>query len=393
VLRLLSFLVVALCFAAPVHAQGANRSKAKETEEQRQLQRLRELTKELRDLPSKSPGKIARATDQKRIFAEIVKINHTQAVRFLIVCADDPTYAQLREELLRMLTVAPGADETLVAGLMRTHMAPDDPARRIARDYLLSLAKRRRKEDWLDGLFTGGTIEDRFLALQVMGEIRSAAVVDCAVALQKDKGWRPDESGVVSCGTIALSLRDAEGEPAARLLLVLMKDPRFTPADAQRVREATRLWRQSDLRTYIRLADLADGDPRVRLETAAFLGTVGLEAARAPLVRVAFNRREAPDVRAAAATALGGLRIAKEDLAANLGVLLSDPEPLVRRGAQDGLGRLMVRPAVEAFVSMLDGPFGEEVRAALARLTDLPANTDWKKWLPETFQERTPRRK
>lgn len=392
-LRLVSFLVVALCVAAPVHAQGASKSKAKETEEQKQLQRLRELVKELRDLPAKSPGGMPRPTDQKRIFAEIAKINHVQAVRFLIMCADDPTYMHLREELLRMLAATHGADETLVAALMRTHMAPDDPARRIARDYLLNLAKRRRKEDWLDGLFTGGTIEDRFLALQAMGEIRSAAVVDCAEALLKDKGWRPDESGVVGCGTIALSLRDAEGEPAARLLLVLMKDPRFEPADAQKVREATRLWRQSDLRTYIRLADLADSDPRVRQETAAFLGTVGLEAARAPLVRVAFNRREVPEVRAAAAAALGGLRIAKEDLAEKLKALLSDPEPRVRRGAQDGLGRLMVRPAVEAFVSMLDGPFADEIKAALSRLTDLPPDTDWKKWLRDTFRKAQPSRK
>lgn len=379
--RRLALVLVVLCALAPeaVRAQGA--SKAREQEEQRQLQRIRELNRELRDLPTKSPGGVARPTDQKRHLAELAKINHPQAVRALVGYAENPDYVAVREELLRILATSPGADEAQVSRLMRDHMAHGDPARRIARDYLMELAKRRRKEDWLDGLFDSGMTEDRFLAVQAMGDIESPSTLDRATTLANDMRWTPDESGLISCGTIALSVRDAEGQQAACLLLVLTKDPRFGPADAAKVREATRLWHQTDLKAYVNLADLANPEPSKRRATAAFLGTVGLEAARAPLLRVAFNTRELPDVRAAAAAALGGLRIAKEDLADRLKTLLSDPEPLLRRGAADGLGRLMVKQSAEAFVSMLNGPHDAEARAALSRLTGLPPETDWKKWL------------
>jgi hypothetical protein len=386
----LRILVVLLATVAAVQAQGANKGRV--TEEQKQLQRLRELQKELRELPSKSPAGIARPTDQRRVLGDVARVGHPQSVRFLVQCLDDPVYAHLRDEILRMITTAAGADEALVSGVMRAHMAPDDPARRIARGYLLDLAMRRRKDEWLSGLFDGGTIEDRFLALKAMGDIGSVAALDCAGALLKDKSWRPDSTGLISCATIAMSLRDVEGEPAARLLLVLASDPRFVPADAQKLREATRLWRQSDLRSYVRLSDLAHEEARTREETAAFLGTVGLETARAPLLRVAFNTRETSDVRASAARALGGLRIAREDLAEKLKSLASDPDPAVRRGALDGLGRLQVEAAAQAFVSLLDGPFAEEVRAALARLTGLPAAYDWKRWLIEAFGEKKPRK-
>ncbi len=380
--------VVALCAVAPeaVRAQAAN--KAREQEELKQLQRIRELTRELRDLAAKSPLGVARPTDQKRVLQELAKVDHPQAVRALVGYAEDPDYAPLREELLRILATTPGADEAQVSRLMRDHMGHGDPARRIARGYLLQLAKRRRNDEWLDALFDMGLVEDRFLAVRALGEVGSLSALDRATTLAKDKSWKPDAEGLISCGTIALSVKDAEGSQAARLLLLLTKDPRFGPADAQKLREATRLWHQTDLKTYVNLADLADRDPRKRQETATFLGAAGLEAARAPLVRVAFHPRELPEVRAAAATALGGLRIAREDLAERLKTLLSDPEPLVRRGAADGLGRLMVKPAADAFVSMLDGPFAAEIRASLSRLTGLPADTtDWKRWLQTGFAE------
>ncbi len=383
-----ALVLVALCALTPeaVRAQGA--SKARELAEQKLLQRIRELTRELRDLASKSPLGVARPTDQRRVLQELAKVDHPQAVRALVGYAEDPEYAPLREELLQILAAMPGADEAQVSRLMRDHMAPGDPARGIARGYLLQLAKRRRNDEWLDALFDMGLVEDRFLALQAMGAVGSASALDRATTLAKDNSWKPDEGGLVSCGTIALSVKDAEGSEAARLLLLLTKDPRFGPADAQKLREATRLWHQTDLKTYVNLADLADPNPRKRLETATFLGAAGLETARAPLVRVAFNPRELPEVRAAAATALGGLRIAREDLAERLKTLLTDPEPAVRRGAADGLGRLMVKPAADVFVSMLDGPFAAETRAALSRLTGLPADTtDWKQWLQTSFTE------
>ena len=394
--------LLALCVLAPeaVRAQGANRggpqgaNKAREQEEQKQLQRVSDLKRELRELPSKSPSGAARPTDQKRIFEELAKVNHPQAARVLIDYAEDPDYAGLREELLRILATAPAADEVQVSRVMRAHMGQEDPARGIARDYLIGLAKRRRKDEWLDyALFDSRVIEDRFLALQAMGDIDSANVLDRAMTLHKDKSWKADPGGLVSCGTIAMSVRNAEGPEAAGLLLLLAKDPRFGPADAVQVREATRLWHQTDLLSYVDIDALAARESLKRQEAATFLGGIGLEAARAPLVRVAFNVREAPEVRAAAAAALGGLRIAKEDLAEKLKPLLSDPEPLVRRGAADALGRLMVSQSAEALVSLVGGPHDAEARAALSRFTGLSPETDWKKWLQTNFPGTKPEKK
>lgn len=379
-------ILMTLCALGAVsYAQGRSREfdPQKVAQEQKQLQRVRELRREIRELSAKSPVGIARPADLKRIFLELSRISHPEAARFLIECAESAGYAQVREDLLRILAESSSADEVQVSALMRQHMANDDPARGVARDYLLSLAKRRRDVGWLTGLFDAGSgpVEDRFLAVQAMGEIDPDAALERATTLLKDRSWRPDETGLVSCGTIALSVRMAEGQPAARLLLLLARDPRFGPADAAALREATRLWRQSDLRTYVNLADLGAKDIATRRETAAFLGTVGLESARAPLVRVAFHAREAPEVRAAAAAALGGLRIAKEDLVTKLAALLADPEAAVRRGAAIGLCRLMTRQAAEVLVSALDGPAAKEVRAALSAATLKPPETDWRKWL------------
>ena len=378
--------LVAICALAPeaVRAQGGKGGKGvkeKETEEQRQAEEVQRLVRELRDLPSQSPGGIARPGDQKRLLERIAKINHPQAVRQLIGYLDNPDYGQLREELLGILArIRTGDDQ--ISRVMREHMAVDDPCRRIARKYLLDQARSRRQSEWLDGLFTAaGTVEDKFLALQVLGEISAGNALDCATVLANDKSWRPDADGLVSCGTIAMAVEGAEGPQAACLLLGLMKDSRFGPADAAKVREATRLWHESDLRAYLDLKELADRNPLKRQEAATLLGAVGLEAARAPLVRVATNKREPPEVRAAATAALGGLRIAKEDLAEILSELASDKDPLVRGAARDGLGRLMVRRSAVALVSMLDGPWKEEAKAALSRLTGLPPETDWKAWL------------
>jgi HEAT repeat protein len=230
-------------------------------------------------------------------------------------------------------------------------------------------------------LFSSGTIEDRFVALGALGDLGSARTLECATTLMRDQAWRPSADGVVSCGTIAASLRDAEGQPAACALLLLMRDPRFRPADAAALREATRLWRQTDLRTYIDLADLSAPDPARREEMATFLGAVGLEGARAPLLRLLGNPNEPLNVRRAAAAALGGLRIARGDLAARLRALLAVPDEPLREGAISGLGRLKVRQAAAALVSMVGGPYEAEGRAALSRLTGLPKGTDWSRWL------------
>jgi len=376
-------LLLLLALSAAAYAQG---HRVKETEEQKRSQKVRDLNRELRELPSRSPSGIARASDQRRIFAEIAKINHPDAIRAIVNAVDETEYAPLREELLRMLADAPSADEAIVSRVMRQHIAPDDPARRIARDYLLTQAVRRHKDEFPHTLFyLAPSLEDRFLSLHVMGKIGSIHTLECASTLVKDKSWLPDESGLVSCGTIAMALEDEEGPAAARLLLLLTKDPRFTTADTPKLRQATRTWHQTDLRTYVNLADLTDRDPLNRRDTATFLGAVGLEAARAPLVRMAYNRGEAAEVRAAAATALGGLSIAREDLVEQLGKLLSEADPVVRTGAVEGLLRLNVVQAAEALVSMLDGPYAEEARAALSRRTGQPLETDWRKWLKKAF--------
>jgi HEAT repeats len=379
---LLRGLLVLAALCAAVHAQGAGKGRKEPAEDQRVIQKIRELTRELRELASKSPTGIPRASEQKRILAEIAKINHPQAVRVLVGFADEPEYGAVREDLLRILAEMPGADEAVVGRVMVAHIAPDDPARRIAREYLLQQALRWRRDEWPVALFYAvGAIEDKFLALQVMGRIDSEHTLECATRLAKDRSWSPDATGLMSCGTIATSVEHFEGPAAARLLLLLARDPRFTQTDASKVRDATRTWHETDLRTYVDLADLAHPDAMKRQETATFLGAVGIECARAPLVQVAFNRTEVPEVRAAAATALGGLRIAREDLAERLRALLSDPEPLVRAGAADGLGRLNVIQAIEALVSMLDGPFADQAKAALSRITGKPADTDWREWL------------
>jgi hypothetical protein len=377
--RALLALALSVLAATPVLAQGTKGPRAQSAEE-KVLEQIQQLVRELRDLPSKSPGGVARVTDQKRIFEQLARINHAHAVRTLTGFIDNPDFAHLREELLRLLAAIRGHDEQ-IGRVMREHMAPGHPGRRIARDYLLAQARDRRLHEWLDALFAMGTLEDKFLALEAMGDISSAAVLDCAAALAKDKSWRPEPGGVVSCGTLALALSHAEGQAAACLLLLLSKDPRFGPADAAKLREATRLWRETDLRAYLNLADLSSQDPIKREEAAALLGAIGLESARAPLVRVAMNRKELPEVRAAAASALGGLRIARSDLAEQLEALANDQDPVVRAGARAGLAKLMVRRSAQAFVSMLDGPFKEEVKAALSGLARLPPDTDWKAWL------------
>jgi hypothetical protein len=371
--------LLALCLA--VHAQGARRGGNKVPEDQRIIQKINDLNRELRELRSKSPSGIAKVSDLKRILAEIAKINHPNAVRALGAIADDAEYSAVREEVLLLLAEMPGADEAVVGRIMRAHIAPDDPARRIARDYLLQQAQRRRREEWPLALFyTVGATEDKFLALQVMGRIESEHTLECAARLANDRSWSPDSTGLVSCGTIATSVESFEGPVAAGLLLLLATDTRFTAADEGKVRDATRTWHETDLRTYVKILELTDRDALKRREMATFLGAIGLESARAPLVRVAFNKGEAPEVRAAAATALGGLRVAREDLVERLRTLASDPEPLVRNGAMEGLGRLNVIQAIEALVSMLDGPHANEARKALGRITNQPPETDWEAW-------------
>jgi HEAT repeat protein len=372
--------LLSLCVLASAQGRGRNNNnKGKDLEDQKKVEQITNLRHDLRELAAKSPGGVARPSDQKRLLKLISEVKHPQAVRTLIDYLDTDEYIPVRGYILELLAGISG-EEATITQVMQEHVRPSDPQRATARKYLLDQAERRRKDEWPQRLFyAAGTAEDRFLALQVMGKIKGEHTLECASVLQRDKSWSPD-GGLMSCGTIAKSLESFEGQDAAELLLLLATDPRFTAADAAKVREATRSWMQTDLRTYVKLSDLSD--PAKRADAAAFYGAVGIEAARAPLMRVAFNKREVPEFRAAAATALGGLRIAREDLAERLATLLSDPDITIRRGALEGLGRLKVKQAVQAIDSMLDGPYADDALAALPRImNNKPAKVDWRSWL------------
>lgn len=316
-----------------------------------------------------------------RILGEVARIRDPRAVQFLVEVARDQRYNPLLGSLIKLMaTIDDSAD---VAAFFREQMSPSNPHRLVARNYLYARALRHRDDEWLARLFDRGSVEDRFLALEGMGRIGSRATLRSARALVRSSQWQPVSGTVVSCGTIAAALKEQEGPAAARLLLVLQRDPRFDARDAEALREATRLWRNRDLKSYIRIEALADPDVMDREDSARFMGEAGIETARAPLVSLAHDPYEPASVRAAAAAALGGLAIAKGDLAHTLSALLRDPDldEQVRKGAIEGLGRLKVRQAAAALVEATNGPLGADARAALAELAEMPADTDWAEWL------------
>jgi HEAT repeat protein len=343
-----------------------------------QSDRLTRYKREWRKLDQKS-GFGTQRKQYVRLGQVIAKLGTRGAAQFLIPKTREPRHAVFHGNLLRLLAKHfPENDE--VEFLMQEHMALEDPYRDTARDYLLALARRIGDEAWLLDLFSMGTVEDRFLALRDLGEISSPAALKCAESLARDRTWKPGGT-LINCGTIAAAVKDAEGQRAARLLLLLQRDPRFRPDDQLDLRGATRLWRHSDLRAFIELTDLASPDSVTRAETAAFMGQAGIESARAPLLRLALNRAEIGDVRAAAAKALGGLRIARGALVRRLRKLIADTDPDVRVSAIAGLSELRVHQAALALVDLLEGPYAKHAAAALEHLSGLPADTDWRAWV------------
>ena len=347
-------------------------------QDRRQGDRLARYKLEWRKLDKKAGFGIQRK-QYVSLAEDIAKLGTPEAAQFLIQKTREPRYTRFHGALLRLLAkYFPENDE--VEFLMQEHMALEDRYRDDARDYLYALALRRRDEAWLLDLFSMGTVEDRFLALRGLGELSSPAALKCAESLARDRTWKPG-GPLINCGTIAAAVKDAEGQRAARLLLLLQRDPRFRPTDQLALRSATRLWRHSDLRAFIELTDLASSDSVTRAETAAFMGQAGIESARAPLLRLAFNRAEVADVRAAAAKALGGLRIARGALVRRLRKLIADTDPDVRVAAIAGLGELRVHQAALALVDLLDGPYLRHAGEALEHLSGLPVDTDWRAWV------------
>jgi len=343
-------------------------------------ERVTELIRRFRELETRPLA--PRKEDQVAILRELAHIDFHIATRFVIRVAEDPNYLGLREELLKILADVE-RDDTNINTLMRDHMTPDDPYRAIARDYLLKRAIRGNKEDWLVSLYSmGATTEDRFLALEALGRIGATSTLDIAWKLAEDGDWQPRADSIVKCGTIVQAVHDHEGPRAARLLLLIAKDKRFTAADRTVLREATHLWKQSDLRRYIDFRELVAGDALQRIDTALFLGRAGIEEARAPLLHLARNEIEPADLRAAAADSLGRLSIARGALSLQLRALLHDREPLVQLGAIEGLSRLGVRQAAVALSELANGgPLDNPARQALSRMTGLPPETDWIDWV------------
>lgn len=315
--------------------------------------------------------------EQIEILRDAGRIRDLFADRFLVDVARDAKLEGALEEILKLL-VAKETDAGFVKDLFAEHMSPHDPLRPIARRGLVARAVRTRDDGWLRSFFSSRVVEDRFLALEGMGRIGLGATLHHAQQLLDDRAWKPDPEAGVTCGAIGRSLTALEGADAARLLLLLRRDPRFTATDAADLREATRLWKRKSLLDYIDVAALADPDLVVRLHNARFMGEAGVEAARAPLLALARNASENADVRGAAAQSLGRLTIAKADLARDLEALLKDPNATVQRGAVRGLGALRTREAVEILAGLLGGPLEQEARTALAAGTGAPAATDWR---------------
>ncbi len=330
-----------------------------------------------------------RKLDQKRGFApqrkhyvrlaeDLAMLGTPEAIQFLIAKTREPRYAAFHGDLLRYLAKYGKGDEG-VEFLMREQMSPGSTFRSLARKYLYDLAIQNRDIAWLLDLFSMGDVEDRFMALEGLGELSDPSALECAESLARDPEWKPSDPRI-NCGTIATAVKDAEGQRAARLLLLLQRDPRFRPKDQLALRTATRLWHQSDLRAYVELTDLASPDVATRVGAARFMGKAGIESARAPLIRLALNRREAADVRAAATRALGGLTIARGALVRRLEDLLIDNDPDVRVAAIRGLGGLRVSQSADALVELLDGPYRKHAVEALMSISGLSKDTDWRAW-------------
>jgi HEAT repeat protein len=360
------------------HAEAAGRRNRKKPAPKvvEDKPKLGDLKQEFSRIERSAPGVAIDKKARLDVLAEILELGDLAAVQFLIEVAEDQAHEDLRGDLLALLA-SKGPESEVIAGLFRRHFVAGDAFRGLARDYLLARAVRLRDELWLRTMFRTATVEDRFFALRALGGLASRYAIEAADALLHDPNWKPDGGELISCATLARSLRDQEGEEAARLLLLLRQDPRFTERDGEALLDATRTWERSDLLSYVDVSSLASSDMNRRLSSVLFMGRARIEMARQPLLRMALDEREEVAVRAAAAASLGSLRIARGDLTRQLGDLLEDSQREVRLGALIGLGRLKVRQAAELLVSRLGGPLDRTVREALSECTGMSPATDF----------------
>jgi len=341
---------------------------------------LDELRLEFRETNTRYRVFSHRREAQVRILQRALRLRTDAALRWVITQVRSADSIDLQRDALQLLAEeAPHRAEVIRA--YREFMAPQHALRPLARTFLLVWAVRKGERPWLLRLFESGDTEDRFLAIQSLARIAAPDTLACAWQLLDDPKWVVRPSTVVHCGTLASAVRRNEGEEAARLLLLLQRDPRFRTVDAVAIRQATRTWHYIDLTRYIDMKGLAHPDGVRREMMARFMGRAGFEAARAPLLALATERRERSKVREAATEALGGLMLARGHLASKLARLLNDREEDVQRAAIRALAQLRVKDAVAALLPLLDTPLGDEARKALAKHMKLPAATDWAAWL------------
>ena len=365
----LSICMLALVGSAmrPVHAQDG-----------KDEVRLEALTTRFRVLMGSLPSR----TERMGALRNIARIGNEKAMQFLVDIVRSPGHVDIEGDVMRLLAKA-GPDSGVVAVVFRERLGPKDPYRRMARNFLLQRAEHKLDHKWLAHVFAGKQMEDRFLALKVMGKIGSVHTLRSAWALSFDRKWSPEPGTAVTCSTIAHAVRSFEGPEAARLLLLLHRDPRFHATDLAALRDATRLWASGNPRSYVKLSDLAHPDAAERAESALFMGAAGIESARAPLLFLARNAHENAVVRAAAAEALGGLTIARGALARDLRRLLGDPEEQVRFAAVAGLGRLRVKAAATVLMGLIGTPLEKRAVAALVAAYGKRAADDWNRWFRE----------
>lgn len=317
---------------------------------------------------------------QVRVLKKALRLRTDAATTWVLAMTRSADSVDLQRDALQLL-----AEEvphrTDVVQFFREFMGPKHALRPLAREFLLGWALRKGERPWLLRLFEQGDTEDRFLAIQMLGRIGAPETLACAWTVLRDDKWIVRPSTVVHCGTLAAAMRHHEGEEAARLLLLLQRDPRFRSADSGAQRQATRTWHYIDLAHYVDLKALSHPDGVRREMMARFMGRAEFEGARAPLLALARNPRERVKVREAATEALGGLRLARADLAWELSRLLSDAEADVRRAAIGALAELGVKEAVAALLPLLQTSQAADVRRALADRNKLPVETDWAAWL------------